>query len=301
MSIRLLMSVLIAGVHFPVDGATLSLDPGLEATLVGQGKAEWIARPVIQTNLVEHAAEHRNMGNPLWKCGVPFILFAGDGGSNGLIFNGTGSGAFTLSSAVMANFIPPKFYAYLPADQAYSGSAAGWYYGTMSTATAGVLYANTYDPTTGVPPAVPTSLTALPVTKLTRLTQTTNEITALQVQVSPIGDAGLITETIKAVGTATAGTKTFQCRIGSASVYSFSWTASSVVIEGMFSVQNSGSETEQIVTRGGSFIGQTGITTLGGNEFKSVDLSSPFLLKNTMQIAANTESFALWFKSVNVT
>lgn len=301
MSIRLLMSVLIAGVHFPVDGATLSLDPGLEATLVGQGKAEWIARPVIQTNLVEHAAEHRNMGNPLWKCGVPFILFAGDGGSNGLIFNGTGSGAFTLSSAVMANFIPPKFYAYLPADQAYSGSAAGWYYGTMSTVTAGVLYANTYDPTTGVPPAVPTSLTALPVTKLTRLTQTTNEITALQVQVSPIGDAGLITETIKAVGTATAGTKTFQCRIGSASVYSFSWTASSVVIEGTFSVQNSGSETEQIVTRGGSFIGQTGITTLGGNEFKSVDLSSPFLFKNTMQIAANTESFALWFKSVNVT
>lgn len=301
MSIRLLMSVLIAGVHFPVDGATLSLDPGLEATLVGQGKAEWIARPVIQTNLVEHAAEHRNMGNPLWKCGVPFILFAGDGGSNGLIFNGTGSGAFTLSSAVMANFIPPKFYAYLPADQAYSGSAAGWYYGTMSTVTAGVLYANMYDPTTGVPPAVPTSLTALPVTKLTRLTQTTNEITALQVQVSPIGDAGLITETIKAVGTATAGTKTFQCRIGSASVYSFSWTASSVVIEGMFSVQNSGSETEQIVTRGGSFIGQTGITTLGGNEFKSVDLSSPFLFKNTMQIAANTESFALWFKSVNVT
>lgn len=301
MSIRLLMSVLIAGVHFPVDGATLSLDPGLEATLVGQGKAEWIARPVIQTNLVEHAAEHRNMGNPLWKCGVPFILFAGDGGSNGLIFNGTGSGAFTLSSAVMASFIPPKFYAYLPADQAYSGSAAGWYYGTMSTVTAGVLYANMYDPTTGVPPAVPTSLTALPVTKLTRLTQTTNEITALQVQVSPIGDAGLITETIKAVGTATAGTKTFQCRIGSASVYSFSWTASSVVIEGMFSVQNSGSETEQIVTRGGSFIGQTGITTLGGNEFKSVDLSSPFLFKNTMQIAANTESFALWFKSVNVT
>ena len=301
MSIRLLMSVLIAGVHFPVDGATLSLDPGLEATLVGQGKAEWIARPVIQTNLVEHAAEHRNMGNPLWKCGVPFILFAGDGGSNGLIFNGTGSGAFTLSSAVMANFIPPKFYAYLPADQAYSGSAAGWYYGTMSTVTAGVLYANTYDPTTGVPPAVPTSLTALPVTKLTRLTQTTNEITALQVQVSPIGDAGLITETIKAVGTATAGTKTFQCRIGSASVYSFSWTASSVVIEGMFSVQNSGSETEQIVTRGGSFIGQTGVTTLGGNEFKSVDLSYPFLFKNTMQIAANTESFALWFKSVNVT
>lgn len=258
-------------------------------------------RAVTVVTRDNHAAEHAAIGNPGWKCGLPFIIFAGDGGSNGLIFSGSGSGAFSLSAQVMANFIPPRFYAYLPADQAYPGSAAGWYYGTMSTTTAGVLYADVYDPTTGVVPTVPPSPTTLPVTKLTRLTQTTNEITALQVQVSPIGDAGLITETIKSVGTTTAGTKTFQCRIGSASVYSFSWTASSVVIEGMFSVQNSGSETEQIVTRGGSFIGQTGVTTLGGNEFKSVDLSSPFLFKNTMQIAANTESFALWFKSVNVT
>jgi hypothetical protein len=239
--------------------------------------------------------------DPRWKCGIPFILFAGDGGANGLIFNGAGSGAFTLSAAVMANFIPPKFYAYLPADQAYSGSAAGWYFGTMSTTTAGVLYANTYDPTTNVPPTVPTSLTVLPVTKLTRLTQSTSEITAIQFTVSPIGANGLITETIKAVGTATAGTKTLQCRIGSTSVYSFGWTASSVVIEGMFSIQNAGSETEQIVTRGNSFIGQTGITSLNGNEFKSVDLSASFLFKNTMQIAANTESFAIWAKSINIT
>ena len=255
-------------------------------------------RVVTQDN---HAAEHAAMGNPLWKCGIPFILFAGDGSANGLIFNGAASGAFTLSAAVMANFIPPKFYAYLPSDQAYSGSAAGWYYGTMSTTTAGVLYANTYDPTTGVIPTVPTSLTTLPVTKLTRLTQTTSEITALQVTANPIGANGLITETIKAVGTATAGTKTLQCRIGSTSVYSFGWTASSVVIDGMFSIQNAGSETEQIVTRGGSLIGQTGITSLGGNEFKTVDLSAPFLFKNTMQIAANTESFAIWARSINVT
>lgn len=258
-------------------------------------------RAVTVVTRDNHAAEHAAIGNPGWKCGLPFIIFAGDGGSNGLIFSGSGSGAFSLSAQVMANFIPPRFYAYLPADQAYSGSAAGWYYGTMSTTTAGVLYADVYDPTTGVVPTVPPSPTTLPVTKLTRLTQTTSEITALQVTANPIGANGLITETIKAVGTATAGTKTLQCRIGSTSVYSFGWTASSVVIEGTFSVQNSGSETEQIVTRGGSFIGQTGVTTLGGNEFKSVDLSSPFLFKNTMQIAANTESFALWFKSVNIT
>ena len=300
MSIRLLMSVLIAGVHYGVDGATLSLSAPLEADLVGQGKAVWVTPPSVRTDLVDHAAEHAAMGAPLFECGMPFILFAGDGGANGLIFSGSGSGAFSLSAQVMANFIPPRFYAYLPADQAYSGSAAGWYYGTMSTTTAGVLYADVYDPTTGVVPTVPPSPTTLPVTKLTRLTQTTSEVTALQLSVSPIGVNGLITETVKAVGTATAGTKTFQCRIGATSMYSFGWTSSSVVIEGMFSIQNAGSENEQVVSRGGSLIGQTGITSLGGNEFKAVDLSSTFVLKNTVQIAANTESFAIWAKSINV-
>lgn len=258
-------------------------------------------RTVAVVTRDNHAAEHAAIGNPGWKCGLPFIIFAGDGGSNGLIFTGAASGAFTLSAQVMANFIPPRFYAYLPADQAYSGSAAGWYYGTMSTTTAGVLYADVYDPTTGVVPTVPPSPTTLPVTKLTRLTQTTSEVTALQLSVSPIGVNGLITETVKAVGTATAGTKTFQCRIGSTSVYVYIWAASSVVIDGMFSIQNSGSETEQIVTRSGTFIGATGFTALAGNEFKTVDLSASFLFKNTMQIAANTESFAIWAKSINVT
>lgn len=237
------------------------------------------------------------------KCGIPFILFAGDGGSNGLIFGGTGSGAFTLSAAVMANFIPQNFYAYLPADQAYTGSAAGWYFGKMTTTTAGTLYANVYDPTSGnvAEKVAASELVALPVTKLTRLTQSTSEVTFLQETMLPIGTNGVITETIKAVGTATAGTKTLQCRIGTTSLYLYNWTVASVVAEGSFSIQNSGSETEQIVTRSGTFLGATGFTTLAGNEFKTVDLSAPFLLKNTMQISANTESFAIWARSINVT
>lgn len=104
----------------------------------------------------------------------------------------------------------------------------------MSTTTAGVLYANVYDPTTGVVPTVPPSPTTLPVTKLTRFTQTTSEVTALQLSVSPIGVNGLITETVKAVGTATAGLKTLQCRIGSTSMYTYGWAANYVVVDGMF-------------------------------------------------------------------
>lgn len=66
------------------------------------------------------------------------------------------------------------------------------------------------------------------------------------------------------------------------------------------SIENSGSETEQVVTRE-LVHWLTRFTTMGGNEFKTVDLTSIFLLKNTMQIAANTESFAIWAKSINVT
>ena len=76
MSIRLLMSVLIAGVHYGVDGATLSLSAPLESDLVGQGKAVWVTPPSVRTDLVDHAAEHAAMGAPLFECGMPFILFA---------------------------------------------------------------------------------------------------------------------------------------------------------------------------------------------------------------------------------
>ena len=236
------------------------------------------------------------------KCGIPFILFAGDGSANGLIFSGAGSGAFTLSAAVTANFIPTSFYAYLPADQAYAGSASGWYFGKMTTTTAGTLYANTYDPSTGDIATTPSleRLETLPVTKLTRLTQSTSEITFLQESIAPIGVNGIITETIKYGGTATSGLKTFFCRIGSTSVYSFVWGSTLLVGEAAFSIQNAGTELEQVITRGSTFIGNTGATAFGANEFKAIDLSAPFLFKNSMQIAANTESLAIWPKSVNI-
>ena len=62
MSIRLLQSIFIYGVYTAVDGATLSLSPGLEADLVGQGKAEWVVKPSIKTDLLDHAKEHEALG-----------------------------------------------------------------------------------------------------------------------------------------------------------------------------------------------------------------------------------------------
>ena len=79
MSIRLLMSVLVAGVHYGVDGATLSLSEALEADLVAQGKAVWVSPPLVLTKLVEHQQDHRLIGivprsakQPLVVLGHPF-------------------------------------------------------------------------------------------------------------------------------------------------------------------------------------------------------------------------------------
>jgi len=62
MSIRLLMSVLVAGVHYGVDGATLSLSEALEADLVAQGKAVWVNAPFMRTDLAAHADSHAAIG-----------------------------------------------------------------------------------------------------------------------------------------------------------------------------------------------------------------------------------------------
>jgi len=79
-----------------------------------------------------------------------------------LLFPGTGTtgvtGDFTLGTAI-TNF-PTKAYCYFPANTINSGgSAAGWYYCTMSSSTAGQMYTDTYTPSS-TPPTVPGSPTA---------------------------------------------------------------------------------------------------------------------------------------------
>lgn len=299
MSIRLLQAIFLSGVYTAVDGATLSLDGALEADLVSQGKAAWVLPPIPALD-ASHQGAHSALGIPLWQSGLLFILFAGDGGSNGLVFNGSGSGAFTLSAGI-ANFIPARFYAYLPADQVYSGSPSGWYYGSMSSATAGTLYADMYDPTSGVAPDVPASPAVLPVTKLTRLTQSTSEITFMQAPARQMNNDDLLRVFVRAVSTNSAGTKTLYSRADSTVMWQYAWTSANNVVSGEYSWQACGSPGSQIVSRSGTLLGQVGFTSLAGNEFKAANLSGPWLLKHSMQIAANSEYFAVAISSANIT
>jgi len=74
MSIRMLMSVFISGIHYPVNGSTLSLPAALEADLVAQNKAQWVTRPVLRTYLTDHADAHDAIGAPFLVPGLPAIL-----------------------------------------------------------------------------------------------------------------------------------------------------------------------------------------------------------------------------------
>ncbi len=72
MSIRLLQAIFLSGVYTAVDGATLSLAPGLEADLVGQGKAIWVSPP----ESVSPGVEQENY--PLSLNGVGAVVWNGN-------------------------------------------------------------------------------------------------------------------------------------------------------------------------------------------------------------------------------
>jgi hypothetical protein len=139
---------------------------------------------------------------PLWVCGMPFVLFAGDGGANGMLFTGT-AGGFTLSAAVLTGLVIPVGYCYLPANAGGLGNAAGWFYFEMSSSTAGTVYNNGFTPTPGALPVVPTAKTAFANPAGGRITQTTADITMLSCSLAAgaMGANGLLKAGIKMLGT----------------------------------------------------------------------------------------------------
>lgn len=89
--------------------------------------------------------------------GVPTILHQG-----GIPLIGLSSGSVAANGAISAiTALPrvyPNAYCYFPANILATTIAAGWYYCTFSTTTAGVAFLNTYS--AGVP-TIPTSPTAV--------------------------------------------------------------------------------------------------------------------------------------------
>lgn len=93
----------------------------------------------------------RDIGAPaiIGKSGIPFIhLSSGSVAANGAI-----SGITALPIAY------PSAYCYFPANILATTIAAGWYYCTFSTTTAGTAFLNTYSSGQPLIPASPTAVT----------------------------------------------------------------------------------------------------------------------------------------------
>lgn len=226
----------------------------------------------------------------LWQSGIPFVIPAGDGGSNGLTFTGT-RGLFTLSAAILTSVynMLSGCYIYLPAG-AGGLAAAGWYWATFSSDTVGEVFQDTYVPGSGRPqwkasPTANTNLTS------GRITQTTNEITAASFVMpgGSLGPNGLMRGCWKQVANSSGGIKTFKCKVGSATINYQTASTSNLDLDLEFIKQNSGIDSKQIGNRtNNGYLGVSQTTYV--NDHTSIDTAIDQTVSFTLQCASNTDS-----------
>ena len=254
--------------------------------------------------IYDHNQEHIAMSSPqtLWASGMLFWMPPGDGGANGLMFTGGGTGNFTLSAAVVTGFIIPQGWVYLTANAGGLTNPAGWYYFTLSTETAGKIYTTMYDSTSGVPPVFPTSPAEMAFTSNVRLTSTTSEIQCMQVNLDytkQMGINGSIEYLFSTAGNTAASSKYVKVRAGAYQLHEAAPTTSPQG-EYLGVVTGAGSLSKQTITRWASSVGNASSSTLSNN-YRAANLAAETNLNFGIKTTANTDSFACVVRKVSVT
>jgi len=280
------------------SGTTQTLAADIEADLVRRGCATPANRaPGVSAPGANHVADHKDIGGipqQVVVSNVPFVIPPGDGAANGLQFTGS-AGAFTLSAAIIANgyyYRKNGFWMYLPASFGGSIYPAGWYWATMSTDTAGIVYTNTYlsGPTVG--PATPT---AFPTNLSGWLTSTTSEIVGpdgFLLSGGALGKSGLLQSYWSLMGNAT-GTKSFFTLVGGTKIAQAN-TTTNPVSEFITTMRNAGTAQAQINTRSPGTaplgVGATANATISSAtfQFTAIDTDVDKTLSVSMSISANT-------------
>ncbi len=174
------------------------------------GTTSWLLTSAVTTVGTDPLTYTKFSVNPittpqtLGQSHIPFVLI-----SSGTMAN---NGAFSAITAVAVAY--PNAYCWFPVNVIGSGVAAGWYYCTFSSTTAGTAFNNTY--TSGTP-TIPGSPTAF-VTTAGTLTQTTGSNIAgytLTIAGNTIGVNGSLQVTGNRTNNNSAGTKTLTGNYGS--------------------------------------------------------------------------------------
>lgn len=153
-------------------------------------------------------------GGTLTGTNVPYVL-----ASSSLPLIGLSTGSVAANGAISAiTALPvayPHAFCYFPANALATAIAAGWYYCTFSTTTAGTAFLNSWTPGTA-PPTVPSSPTAVVDGKGAFTGDTTEQGLIVPVAANAMGPNGRLIVTVRSTYTNSAGTKTFRVRFSGA-------------------------------------------------------------------------------------
>lgn len=289
-----------------VNGASYALSWNLARDLWLSGYVSVTDASIFDASSVDVrrpnlSAEIAAIGSPVhkWQSRMPAVIFAGDGGSNGLLFTGT-AGNFTLSATILSGIFLPVGYGYLPANAGGLGNAAGWFYFTMTTETAGTFYNNEYVPSLTVDPVAPTTPVPFDNPAGGRITQTTVELTFARRLISPadIGPNGLLQFQAKMVGESSANSKYLYLRVADVLIHSRNQTTT-CVSDYCMAMRCTGTYLNQCSTRNRSSIGEQ-LASLSG-DYTQVDMSVPVEVTVSVKVGANTASCAYYIDYLSIT
>ena len=218
---------------------------------------------------------------------VPVFLA---GGTTPSIAN---NGALTALTALPTTY-SGGIYLYFPqgainATVSGPGYAAGLYYCVMSSTTAGTIYNNIYDPTTGLMPTIPATPTPFVTTGPGTFTQTTGaDIVLLGYKIigESMGLSGSLKTTPAFKIINSAGAKVSSVKFGTQSLYSKSRTTSTDELP-LIEMLSRGLANKQFIPYNGSSTYGSGLSAAGG--YGSADTSIDNNLTYIANIAVATD------------
>jgi hypothetical protein len=219
----------------------------------------------------------------LYSGGVPFIYLS----SGSVAANGAISGITALPA------VYPSAYCWFPANALATAIAAGWYYCTFSTTTAGVAFLNTYTSGAATIPSSPTAVTD----GKGAFTSPTAEIFGPTITVPILGVNSSIRVLYHTTQTNNANGKTFRVRLStSAGTVFLAYAAASVASGGgTLVIANTGSASAQVSYNAGVATGTPTADFLG-----TVNTGVATSLVLSLEKATATDSFVMIPPTVEV-
>lgn len=191
------------------------------------------------------------------------IMPAGTVGSNG---------ALTITgTALVAGLV--EFLGYYPANSITGANAAGWYWTSMASTTAGTIYNNTWTPGSGSPviPATPTAFSGTTGGAYTNATAAYIVLEQVALGANPFGKNGFLRQRANLQFNTGATTHNVQSRLnGTGAGIQFSSNGTNVGLSFVDTIQNCGRTDRQVAPNSQSGDAYAGTAT---PQYTSIDTS----------------------------